>query len=541
MGYVPVQRDAGQIMYQGAMQRARTLGQTARDITDFLYQKDEENKAFGAKLKSLESLLQTHSDKFGIKEDELKQFLSMDPNESPKERYLRLGGFIEGSMKAAEMEKQAQALEAAKSEAILRKAQAGKLGVEERAGRLQNLAMEEDLRRSYGLSLTGDVATPQGARPAPVSAVEAPSAPQPTPRRSIYEMPGQPPMSPEERAYVEQQSATATPAPATGAEAAAKFAPPVGGQSAFQTPPGLDPQIYASAKAEGLRSIAAGRGPIDVMAQYNKILTAQKTERKQALVEKEQMTLDQAYARAKQLDSENPDRFHSVKPNPDGVSYSIEVSLRPPTSEKQAETARLTELSKKRAETATQRLGEIRDAGTAARDNLARYDRMETALLSGIRTGFATDALNQITSVGVAAGIYPKGQQAQREVLLKDLRVDALQNARLYYKGQGNVSQTERAYIDRVSTDAETNPEALLELIRINRALALRSDAADEQRASLEKQYRKDPEREITVSDAMDDWYRSNPLNKFRAAARTPVTLRQTADDMYNEVMGGKK
>lgn len=105
MGYVPVQRDAGQIMYQGAMQRARTLGQTARDITDFLYQKEEENKAFGAKLKSLESLLQTHSDKFGMKEDQLKQFLAVDPNESPKQRYLRIGGFVEDTMKVAQLEK----------------------------------------------------------------------------------------------------------------------------------------------------------------------------------------------------------------------------------------------------------------------------------------------------------------------------------------------------------------------------------------------------------------------------------------------------
>lgn len=105
MGYVPIERNAGQIMYQGAMQRARTLGQTARDITDFLYQKEEENKAFGAKLKSLESLLQTHKDKFGIKEDELKQFLSVNPNESPKDRYLRLGEFVEGSIKTAQLEK----------------------------------------------------------------------------------------------------------------------------------------------------------------------------------------------------------------------------------------------------------------------------------------------------------------------------------------------------------------------------------------------------------------------------------------------------
>jgi hypothetical protein len=70
-----------------------------------MYERQEENKAFGAKLKALEAMLQTHSTKFGLAPEDVRQFLSVDPNESPKQRYLRVGGFIEGTMKAAEMAK----------------------------------------------------------------------------------------------------------------------------------------------------------------------------------------------------------------------------------------------------------------------------------------------------------------------------------------------------------------------------------------------------------------------------------------------------
>lgn len=122
MPYVPVQRDAGRIMYEGAMQRARTIGQGISGVTDFLYQqqqeqaakaqaKAEEAKQFASKLKALESVLTTHKDKFKLSDEQLKQFLSVDPNESPKDRYLRVGGFIEGSLKASDLAK-AQAEEA---------------------------------------------------------------------------------------------------------------------------------------------------------------------------------------------------------------------------------------------------------------------------------------------------------------------------------------------------------------------------------------------------------------------------------------------
>lgn len=127
MGYVPVTRDAGRIMYESAIDRANIVGGAIGGLFQKLNQqqqaaqaaaeaKAEETRQFNAKLKAVESLMQTHKDKFKLSDEQLKQFLTSDPAESPKDRYLRLGGFIEGSMKAAEL---------AKTQAETEKLQAG--------------------------------------------------------------------------------------------------------------------------------------------------------------------------------------------------------------------------------------------------------------------------------------------------------------------------------------------------------------------------------------------------------------------------------
>jgi hypothetical protein len=72
-----------------------------------MYQRDQENKAFGAKLKSLEQLIKANASNFKLDEAGVKQFLSIDPSESPRDRYLRIGSFVEDSIKNAQLERQA--------------------------------------------------------------------------------------------------------------------------------------------------------------------------------------------------------------------------------------------------------------------------------------------------------------------------------------------------------------------------------------------------------------------------------------------------
>jgi len=195
MGYVPVQRDAGRIMYESAMQRAGAIGQAISGLSEKMYQREEENKAFNAKLKSLESLLQTHSDKFGIKEDQLKQFLSVNPNESPKERYLRIGGFVEDSIKMSQVQKEQQAMKESAARAALAQTQADELRAE--MGRRQAVA------RMLGLP-TGE-ATPAPISPgvggvSPAAAVSAgtPAAPAEAPAMPQEAPPAVPPRAPTE-------------------------------------------------------------------------------------------------------------------------------------------------------------------------------------------------------------------------------------------------------------------------------------------------------------------------------------------------------
>jgi hypothetical protein len=554
MPYNPgIQDISGQLLAQGMQARAQGIAggvttlfqglQQNQMMTNQAIARFQAASAANPKLLDFLNKAGTEESPVPVNPDVLKAYSDIKSGKTNVQNTALLAQFAD-SYNQAEMAQQMQMLRQSQMAQIaqenkLRAAQEGETVAQTRTRQLQNLAAEEDLRRSYGLTLPG-AGGPAGQPAGPTVTQMAGPAPAPARPRSIYEMPGQLPMSKEEADYVAQQAAAA-PAPATGAEAAAKFAPPRAGAAGFQTPPGLDPELYAAAKAEGLRSIASGRGPSDVMATYNRLLAAKKTERQEALKAQEQMTFNQASARAEELNKQYPDRFYAPKPNPDGATYSLDVTLRPPSTEKQADVARLSALGQERAKTAGQRLNDIRDAGTASRDNISRYDRMELALQNGVRTGFGAEALKEITSAGVAVGLYPEKQQAEKEVLLKLLRVDALQNAKLYYKGQGSISAPERAYIEKLSISAETNPAALLELIRINRALALRANAADEQRAALERQYRKDPEREITVADAMDDWFQANPLKNYTAAARMPVTARETADDIYNTVMGGKR
>jgi len=116
MAYQPVQRNAGEIMYNAAMRRAQTLGGAFDTAVNTMYERQEENKAFNSKLKALESMIQTHSTKFGMDPTQLKQFLAVNPNESPKERYLRIGGFFEGTIKAAELQKMQLANQKAQTE-----------------------------------------------------------------------------------------------------------------------------------------------------------------------------------------------------------------------------------------------------------------------------------------------------------------------------------------------------------------------------------------------------------------------------------------
>lgn len=115
MAFVAPNREAGRILYQGMMDQARGIAGAVNQFVDEGYKRQEQDKEFNAKLKVTEQALGTFikpkAAEFGTTPEAIDAFLKVNPNESPKERYLRLGGFLEQAITSSKMNRDAQQAE----------------------------------------------------------------------------------------------------------------------------------------------------------------------------------------------------------------------------------------------------------------------------------------------------------------------------------------------------------------------------------------------------------------------------------------------
>lgn len=115
MAFVAPNREAGRILYQGMMDQARGIAGAVNQFVDEGYKRQEQDKEFNAKLKVTEQALGTFikpkAAEFGTTPEAIDAFLKVNPSESPKERYLRLGGFLEQAITSSKMTRDAQQAE----------------------------------------------------------------------------------------------------------------------------------------------------------------------------------------------------------------------------------------------------------------------------------------------------------------------------------------------------------------------------------------------------------------------------------------------
>lgn len=98
-----LQNRAGEIMGQSIANLGQQVGQ---GLTNY-YKKQEENKVFSARAKSIESTIKTHPELFGGKE-QADQLLATDPNESPIARYSRLSDTLSNTVTSKTLGEMAQ-------------------------------------------------------------------------------------------------------------------------------------------------------------------------------------------------------------------------------------------------------------------------------------------------------------------------------------------------------------------------------------------------------------------------------------------------
>ena len=115
MAFVAPNREAGRILYQGVMDQARGIAGAVNQFVDEGYKRQEQDKEFNAKLKVTEQALSTFikpkAAEFGTTPEAIDAFLKVNPSESPKERYLRLGGFLEQAITSSKLTRDAQQAE----------------------------------------------------------------------------------------------------------------------------------------------------------------------------------------------------------------------------------------------------------------------------------------------------------------------------------------------------------------------------------------------------------------------------------------------
>jgi hypothetical protein len=289
------------------------------------------------------------------------------------------------------------------------------------------------------------------------------------------------------------------------------------GSSVAPTPT-QPPRPSAAVTSDDILQAKMSAGPGASMAQVLMTARANAAARaKEAPREGLYETQSLAEQDAKRLDAESPisGYIRTSSYDPQAKAFVIKPVERKKTSQEELEGATALELAKLEAEQASKKIATISQQATNARDDISRLDRIESAVLSGVRTGFGSEFVNSLTSAAVEVGLYPAGKQAAKEVLQADVSRDALNKTKEFMAGQGSVSNEERKRVDRVAQNANMQGDALLELVRIQRAVYNRQIAADDYRMELEDKYEKDPRARLKIAKDMDRWWAKNTIGKF--------------------------
>lgn len=169
--------------------------------------------------------------------------------------------------------------------------------------------------------------------------------------------------------------------------------------------------------------------------------------------------------------------------------------------------------AKAEAEDAVKFLGQVADTARLADENSVKYNEISRLLDEGAQAGWGQDYLTELRSIGSRLGFKDDdlASQQKMEALMAE---DALMESRRLLSGQGSVTESERARVDKVALDARKNKDSLRELIGIRNGLALRQKSLEIERLRLE-------DAGITprqIKKELRKWLAANPASAFMPA-----------------------
>lgn len=183
---------------------------------------------------------------------------------------------------------------------------------------------------------------------------------------------------------------------------------------------------------------------------------------------------------------------------------NITAMADPPKSQESSEDATL---GAERAKQAVGYLANVRDAGERAATDLANIDRMTAMYMGGAQSGTGQKAINAARSLAVRFGLGDPEQLATDQGFQSATQEFALNMAKTM-KGQGQITENERAMIERATVNVGFNPEANLRIMAVLKRAATRAAKLNAMRVNLMDQ----GANEIQVARQIQKFISDNPI-----------------------------
>ena len=201
-------------------------------------------------------------------------------------------------------------------------------------------------------------------------------------------------------------------------------------------------------------------------------------------------------------------------------------------------------------------------ASQAADSLLVDIDTLEGLYESGLQTGAWNEYLNMFGATALRLGIGSSDRMATQEQAQQAFADMKLRAATVMLKGQGQVTEAERAMVEEAVAKAGNSPAANMAIMKVLRKAAERAKEAAKYNNQLRRQAARGEIKAQEIQILMDEWYSQHSIGADALSSiidrearngggdtgagptgtPTPTSRDETGEQLYNRLLsGGKK
>lgn len=176
-------------------------------------------------------------------------------------------------------------------------------------------------------------------------------------------------------------------------------------------------------------------------------------------------------------------------------------------------------------------------ASQAADNMLVDINTLEGLYETGLTTGEGQEYLNMFGAVALRLGVGNKDRMATQQEAQRAFADMALNAASVMLKGQGQVTENERAMVERAVASAGNSPAANLAIMKTLRKAAQRAKEAGKYNIQLQRAAARGEIKTQEIPILMDEWYAQHSVG---AEALEQILAREARNSGGGEDTGAQ-